>query len=110
MMLTDRQRDVLEFIDGYIRKHGGISPTYSEIASALGLSSVGQVHSTVQRLADCGFLRHLPRRARSFEVLRRPTHHRQPLTRIFIFDDATKALIPWSGNKAAPEVRSPRPT
>lgn len=111
-MLTARQREVLEFIDRSIRQSGGISPTHAEIAAALGMSSVGHLHSIVKRLVDRGFLRHLPRRARSFEVLRRPSQpRRQPwLTRIFIFDDATKALVPWPGNNSAPEVRAPRPT
>lgn len=66
---TKRQQQALDFIFNYFAASGGISPSYSEIAAALGLKSKSQVHRLIGALADRGCIGHIPGRARSIVVL-----------------------------------------
>jgi len=52
--LTRRQRDILDFFEGYAGKHG-ISPTLEEIATALGVNKV-TIFGHVAELERKGFL------------------------------------------------------
>ena len=70
-MLTNHQSRALAFIDRYTRA-SGISPTLTEIGEHLGVSSRSSIHGTVTDLVERGFIRRLPHRARSIEVLRMP--------------------------------------
>ena len=53
--MTDRQREVHEFIQHYLRLQG-VPPTLNEIAKALGLAHRSTVHSHVQALLRDGHL------------------------------------------------------
>jgi len=53
--LTKRQKQIYDFIKGYIGKHG-ISPTLEEIKKHFRLSSLSTIHQHVGALADKGFL------------------------------------------------------
>lgn len=53
---TKEQADVLRFIAGYIEAHGQ-SPTFTEMASGLGLASRATPHRHVERLEERGALR-----------------------------------------------------
>src|SRR5258708_27990095 len=66
--LTDRQKQVLRFIQG---KQGseGLTPTFREIAAHFRFRSPNAALAHVQALRGKGFLSNLPRRARSFQVL-----------------------------------------
>jgi len=66
--LTKTQRGVLEFIRAYVLG-SGVSPTYSEIQRALGMSSRGHVHSTILRLERRGVIVRQPGRARTIRVV-----------------------------------------
>jgi len=66
MALTRRQREVLDFIRGFVREHG-YSPSLEEIGEAFGLSSVATVHKHVQHLVEKGHLRKAWNRSRSVE-------------------------------------------
>lgn len=55
----------------------GVAPTYSEITSATGISSKSRVCVLVGQLEQRGYVRRLPNRARSLEVVR----SRSPLAR-----------------------------
>jgi len=66
LALTRRQRQVLDFISGFVEKEG-YSPSLEEIASAFDLSSVATVHKHVKHLVDKGYLRKAWNRSRSVE-------------------------------------------
>ncbi len=67
MALTRRQREVFDFIQDFIGRHG-YSPSLQEIASALGLSSVATVHKHVTHLVAKGLVRRGWNQNRSIEV------------------------------------------
>jgi repressor LexA len=66
MALTKRQRQVYDFISGFVAKEG-YSPSLEEIAAAFGLSSVATVHKHVKHLVDKGYLRKAWNCSRSVE-------------------------------------------
>jgi repressor LexA len=82
--LTDRQRQVLEFIDAEVRRRG-YPPSVREIGEAVGLSSSSTVHAHLAALQDKGFLKRDPTKPRAIEVCfesgsgavveRRPVRH-----------------------------------
>jgi repressor LexA len=67
MALTRRQKDVLDFIDGYQVKNG-YNPSYEEIAHGLKLSSIATVHKHISALAKKNYLSRGPNQSRSVEV------------------------------------------
>lgn len=77
MALTRRQWQVLDFVAGFIREHG-YSPSYEEICSGLGLSSLATVHKHLSTLQQKGFLIRGAHQSRSIEVGPR---HQQELRR-----------------------------
>jgi repressor LexA len=64
--LTRRQREILDFLRGFVAEHG-YSPSLEEIGAHFGLSSVATVHKHVQHLAEKGYLRKAWNRSRSIE-------------------------------------------
>ncbi len=64
--LTRRQREIFDFISGFVEQHG-YSPSLEETAAAFGLSSVATVHKHVKHLVDKGYLRKAWNRSRSVE-------------------------------------------
>ena len=70
-MLTQRQRDLLMYVDGRIRENG-VPPSFDEMAAALDLKSKGNVHRLLCALEERGFVRRMEKRARAIEVLRLP--------------------------------------
>ncbi len=54
--LTKRQKEILDFVSDYIKKHG-YSPFYEEIGKKFGLSALSTVHEHITELVDKGFLR-----------------------------------------------------
>ncbi|HEY8217175.1 MAG TPA: transcriptional repressor LexA, partial [Acidimicrobiia bacterium] len=82
--LTERQRQVLEFIDAQVRERG-YPPSVREIGEAVGLSSSSTVHAHLAALQDKGFLRRDPTKPRAMELVyesgsgaaieRRPVRH-----------------------------------
>lgn len=65
---TPRQRQVLEFVEGFTREHG-FAPSLEEIAEHMGFSSVSNAHQHVTALIRRGLLRRDPNRPRSLEVV-----------------------------------------
>ncbi|RMD51018.1 transcriptional repressor LexA [Candidatus Parcubacteria bacterium] len=53
--LTKKQKEVLDFIEKFIRENG-YTPSYREIAKGLGLSSPSTVYEHVQALCDKGVI------------------------------------------------------
>jgi len=67
MALTRRQKDVLDFIDGY-QVENGYNPSYEEIARGLKLSSIATVHKHISALAKKNYLSRGANQSRSVEV------------------------------------------
>ncbi|HTK14942.1 MAG TPA: helix-turn-helix domain-containing protein, partial [Acidimicrobiia bacterium] len=69
--LTERQRQVLDFVDAEVRQRG-YPPSVREIGEAVGLSSPSTVHAHLAALQDKGYLRRDPTKPRAIEVSREP--------------------------------------
>jgi len=65
---SKRQRELLNFVDGFIQGHG-YGPSYREIMRALGYKSVSTVAVHIDGLMAKGYLRKRDRSARSLEVV-----------------------------------------
>ena len=65
---TKKQALLLEYISDFTERNQ-YSPSYREIQSALGLKSVSAVAEHVDNCVAAGFLRRIPRSARSLEVI-----------------------------------------
>ena len=70
-MLTDRQRQILDFLAKYVDGHG-YPPTVREIGEAVGLASPSTVHAHLANLERAGFLRRDPTKPRAIELRREP--------------------------------------
>jgi repressor LexA len=68
MAITKRQREVYDFIHDFVQQHG-YSPSFEEIGSGLGLSSLATVHKHVSNLEKKGLLKRDYNRSRSIDVL-----------------------------------------
>jgi repressor LexA len=88
--LTARQRQVLEFIDGEVRRRG-YPPSVREIGEAVGLSSSSTVHAHLAALQDKGYLVRDPTKPRALEVRFEPGSgaavERRPVTHIPLVGD-----------------------
>lgn len=71
MALTRRQKQVLDFLVGFINRKG-YSPSFEEIGDSLGLSSLATVHKHLDTLEDKGFIRRRYNQSRSVEVVAVP--------------------------------------
>jgi repressor LexA len=68
--LTDRQRQVLDFIKSETRRQG-FPPTVRDIGHAVGLSSSSTVHAHLAALEAKGLIRRDPAKPRALEVIGR---------------------------------------
>ena len=69
MALTRRQKQVYDFISGFVDSHG-YSPSFEEIAEGLGLSSLATVHKHITNLEQKELLRRDYNRSRSIDLLK----------------------------------------
>ena len=67
-MLTKKQKQILDFIIGYINKNN-LSPTRKEIAKNLGLSSVSNIQQHLDALALKNYIRINPGKSRNIELI-----------------------------------------
>jgi repressor LexA len=74
-MLTDRQREIWEFLVRYVEAHG-YPPTVREIGQEVGLASPSTVHAHLANLERAGMLRRDPTKPRALELL--GPHRREP--------------------------------
>jgi repressor LexA len=70
-VLTDRQRQILDFLTKYVDAHG-YPPTVREIGEAVGLASPSTVHAHLANLERAGLLRRDPTKPRAIELRREP--------------------------------------
>lgn len=66
--LTKKQKQIVEFISTFL-KENNYSPSYREIMTGLGLTSVSAVAEHVENLVAKGALKKTPGAARSLEVV-----------------------------------------
>lgn len=74
---TKKQRELLSFIDGFI-KGNGYSPSFREIQRSLGYKSVSTVAALVDALIVKGYLRKVDNSARTLEVCTPATAETNP--------------------------------
>ena len=78
-MLTDRQRQIFDFLTKYVDGHG-YPPTVREIGEAVGLASPSTVHAHLANLERAGLLRRDPTKPRAIELRREPKAAPEPAT------------------------------
>jgi hypothetical protein len=66
--LTERQRELYEFIAAYIGKRG-VAPNYDEMRDHLGVSSKSTISEVLACLKDRGVIRWVPNRARAIQII-----------------------------------------
>lgn len=69
-MLTDRERQVYDFVRAYTRRHG-VPPKLREIGAHLGIASRGTVHRYLRAIEERGLIAITPDRARGVRLLNR---------------------------------------
>lgn len=69
--LTKRQSECFAFLRSHIAEKG-IAPSFDEIGAALGLKGRSAVASLLSCIADRGYIRRLPNRARAIEIIADP--------------------------------------
>jgi repressor LexA len=69
-MLTQRQREIYDFVVRYADRHG-YPPTVREIGEAVGLASPSTVHAHLANLERAGYVRRDPTKPRALELVRR---------------------------------------
>jgi repressor LexA len=75
-MLTDRQREIYDYVVGYVDGHG-YPPTVREIGEAVGLASPSTVHAHLANLERAGLLRRDPTKPRALELVGRERERAQ---------------------------------
>ncbi len=93
-MLTDRQRQTLNFIRSYIDENG-YPPKLKEIGLHLGISSRGTVHRYIRALQEENLIRVSTGRSRGIELI----DNHQPTSDTASSDDENN--LPVAGNIAA---------
>ncbi|HSA93257.1 MAG TPA: transcriptional repressor LexA [Terriglobales bacterium] len=68
MALTRRQRQLYDFIAGFVERQG-YSPSFEEIREGMGLNSLATVHKHVTNLEKKGLLKRGYNRSRSIDLL-----------------------------------------
>jgi|TARA_B100001750_G_scaffold199622_1_gene173343 repressor LexA len=67
MYLTKRQKEIVDYLRGYISRYG-YAPTFDEIASSFGFTSKGTVYKHIRALKEKGVIQHQWNKARSIEL------------------------------------------
>jgi repressor LexA len=93
-MLTRKQHELICFIADRLAETG-VSPSFEEMKEALDLKSKSGVHRLISALEERQFLRRLPNRARTLEVLRMPE---RPVVRKAAAKPARAATPPSPAN------------
>ena len=70
MPLTKRQKQILDFIEGYLEEWG-YAPNFEEIAHAFGYASLATVHEHLSNLERKGYIRKAYNQSRSIEMVHR---------------------------------------
>jgi len=96
-LLTDRQREIYEFVTGYVDRVG-YPPTVREIGDAVGLASPSTVHAHLANLERAGYLRRDPTKPRALELVGRE----RPAAEAAVVGEAGRVrVLPLVGEIAA---------
>jgi repressor LexA len=68
MPLTRRQREILDYLSGYIAEHG-YAPSFEEIAARFGFQSLATVHEHLTNLERKGYIRRTHNESRAIEIV-----------------------------------------
>lgn len=68
MILTKRQKEMIDYLDGYIAEHG-YAPTLEEIGAHFDLSSLATVHKHLTNLEDKGLIKRKWNHSRAVELV-----------------------------------------
>jgi len=71
-MLTDREREVYDFVRAYTHRHG-VPPKLREIGAHLGVASRGTVHRYLRAIEAAGLIAITPDRARGVRLMSKAT-------------------------------------
>lgn len=88
--LTERQKEILDFILEFQKEHG-ISPTHREICTRFGYSSYGTVHKHLKLLTEKGYIKRAWNQKRGVQVTEQSVG----------LEDSGDALLPFLGLIAA---------
>ncbi|MBZ5502741.1 MAG: transcriptional repressor LexA [Acidobacteriia bacterium] len=94
MTLTKRQKEVLNYLVGFLNKNG-YAPSFEEIAHALKLTSLATVHKHLSTLEKKGYVRRGYNQSRSIEVMQLPKPVREEIL------DRHVVELPLAGRIAA---------
>jgi repressor LexA len=95
-MLTDRQREIYEYVVAYVDEHG-YPPTVREIGEEVGLASPSTVHAHLANLERAGYIRRDPTKPRALELLGRE----RPASHGSLGEAARVRVLPLVGQVAA---------
>jgi repressor LexA len=95
-MLTDRQREIYEYVVAYVDEHG-YPPTVREIGEEVGLASPSTVHAHLANLERAGYIRRDPTKPRALELLGRE----RPAADGSLGEAARVRVLPLVGQVAA---------
>lgn len=95
-MLTQKQHKLLQFIEKTIKKQG-VSPSFEEMKTFMGLKSKSGIHRLVATLESKGYIRHLPNQARALEIVPR----QENLSAAYNISNDNAVEIPLFGKIAA---------
>ena len=68
MVLTKRQKELIDYIEDYLGRHG-YAPTLEEIGEHFGLSSLATVHKHLTNLEQKGLIRRTWNHSRAIEIV-----------------------------------------
>lgn len=66
--LTPTQDKLLRYLE---EREGRVSPTYQEMADAIGLKARSGIHRLIDGLEERGYVTRLPKRARTVQVVKK---------------------------------------
>jgi len=69
-MLTPRQKQILDFIKGYLKKHD-FSPSFEEIKKHFRLRSLSNIHQHINTLEDGGYLERQKNKKRGITIVKK---------------------------------------
>lgn len=102
---TKKQRELLEYIGGFITEHG-YSPSYREIMNGLNYTSVATVAVHVNNLIRRGHLRKRENAARSLEVVDATDPDTPALTKDWLLAEIDNRFEAGNSEELEPLVRT----
>lgn len=75
--MTAAQAKLLHYIRMYQRRHHGVTPSYAEMCTHMGVTSKHGIHKHVTRLRERGYIAHRYNAKREIEIIKLPAHQRR---------------------------------